>query len=69
MTKEDKKRQKEELKNLKAIEKANKEKLLKLYPFLNEESGIYILTREENLLEKRRQAHGTFYLWRVLKIW
>lgn len=35
-------------KQVKAIEKANKEKLLKLYPFLNEESGIYILTREEN---------------------
>lgn len=32
----------------KAIERSNKERLLKLNPDLNEESGIYFLTREEN---------------------
>lgn len=32
----------------KAIERRNKERLLKLNPDLNEESGIYFLTREEN---------------------
>lgn len=31
----------------KAIERSNKERLLKLNPDLNEESGIYFLTREE----------------------
>lgn len=31
-----------------AIQKANKEKLLKVCPTLTDESGIYILTREEN---------------------
>lgn len=33
---------------VKAIEKSNKERLLKANPTLNEESGIYILTRAEN---------------------
>jgi predicted GIY-YIG superfamily endonuclease len=33
---------------IKAIEKSNKERLLKVDPKLTEESGIYILTREEN---------------------
>jgi len=33
---------------IKAIEKSNKQRLLKIAPFLTEESGIYILTREEN---------------------
>ncbi len=37
-----------EFRQIKAKEKANKEMLLKLYPFLDEDSGIYILTREEN---------------------
>jgi hypothetical protein len=37
-----------DFRQVKAIEKANKEKLLKLFPFLTEDSGIYILTREEN---------------------
>lgn len=32
----------------KAIEKSNKERLLKVNPDLNEESGIYFLTREED---------------------
>lgn len=32
----------------KAIERSNKERLLKLNPDLNEESGIYFLTREED---------------------
>lgn len=35
-------------KQIKAIEKANKQRLLKVNSTLNEESGIYILTREEN---------------------
>lgn len=35
----------------KAIEKANREKILKLFPDLNDESGIYFLTRtDENLI-------------------
>lgn len=33
---------------IKAIEKSNKQRLLKVNPYLTEESGIYILTREEN---------------------
>lgn len=33
---------------IKAIEKSNKQRLLKVNPSLPEESGIYILTREEN---------------------
>lgn len=33
---------------IKAIEKANKERLLKHFPNLNDNSGIYFLTREEN---------------------
>lgn len=33
---------------IKAIEKSNKQRLLKVNPLLPEESGIYILTREEN---------------------
>lgn len=37
-----------ELRQIKAIEKSNKEKLLKLFPTLTEDSGIYILTRFEN---------------------
>ena len=35
-------------KQIKAIEKANKQRLLKVNPNLTEESGIYILTREED---------------------
>ena len=35
-------------KQIKAIEKSNKQRLLKVMPTLTEESGIYILTREEN---------------------
>lgn len=35
-------------KQIKAIEKSNKQRLLKIAPFLTEESGVYILTREEN---------------------
>lgn len=35
-------------KRLYAIEQKNKERLLKICPKLNEKSGIYILTREEN---------------------
>ncbi len=35
-------------KQIKAIEKSNKQRLLKVMPSLTEESGIYILTREEN---------------------
>ena len=35
-------------KQIKAIEKSNKQRLLKLVPDLTEESGVYILTREEN---------------------
>jgi predicted GIY-YIG superfamily endonuclease len=35
-------------KQIKAIEKANKQRLLKVMPTLTEDSGIYILTREEN---------------------
>ena len=37
-----------EFKQIKAIEKANKRRLLTAFPFLTDESGIYILTREEN---------------------
>lgn len=33
---------------VKAIEQANKKRLLKVAPYLTEDSGIYILTREEN---------------------
>lgn len=33
---------------IKAIEKSNKQRILKVAPFLTEESGVYILTREEN---------------------
>lgn len=36
------------IKRIKAIEKTNKERLLKINPALTEQSGIYILTREEN---------------------
>jgi hypothetical protein len=35
-------------KQIKAIEKSNKQRLLKVAPFLTDESGVYILTREEN---------------------
>ena len=35
-------------KQIKAIEKANKERILKVCPNVQEESGIYILTRFEN---------------------
>lgn len=35
-------------KQIKAIEKTNKQRLLKVNPSLTDESGIYILTREEN---------------------
>lgn len=37
-----------DFRQIKAIEKTNKERLLKVNPHLTEESGIYILTREEN---------------------
>ena len=37
-----------EYKQIKAIEQANKRKLLKAFPLLKENSGIYILKREEN---------------------
>jgi hypothetical protein len=37
-----------DFRKIKAIEKSNKQRLLKVAPFLTEESGIYILTREEN---------------------
>lgn len=37
-----------DLRRIKAIEKSNKERLLKVNPYLTENSGIYILTREEN---------------------
>ena len=33
---------------IKAIEKSNKQRLLKVMPTLSEDKGIYILTREEN---------------------
>ena len=36
------------LRQIKAIEKKNKEKILKVNPNLNEQSGIYFLTREED---------------------
>ena len=35
-------------KQIKAIEQSNKRKLLKAFPYLTDESGIYILRREEN---------------------
>ncbi len=35
-------------KQIKAIEKSNKQRLLKVMPTLSEDRGIYILTREEN---------------------
>ena len=35
-------------KQIKAIEKSNKQRLLKVMPSLTEDCGIYILTREEN---------------------
>lgn len=35
-------------KQIKAIEQTNKRKLLKAFPHLTEESGIYVLTRAEN---------------------
>ena len=37
-----------DFRRIKAIEKSNKERLLKVLPYLPDESGIYILTREEN---------------------
>nr|DAG81648.1 MAG TPA: GIY-YIG nuclease superfamily protein [Caudoviricetes sp.] len=37
-----------DFRQIKAIEKTNKERLLKVNPALTEQSGIYILTREEN---------------------
>lgn len=37
-----------DFRQIKAIEKKNKERLLKAFPTLTEDSGIYILTREEN---------------------
>ena len=35
-------------KQIKAIEQKNKQRLLKAFPELTEDSGIYVLTREEN---------------------
>lgn len=37
-----------DFRQIKAIEKTNKERLLKVNPALTEQSGIYILTRQEN---------------------
>lgn len=37
-----------QLRAIKAIEKSNKEMLLKVNPLLTENSGIYVFTREEN---------------------
>lgn len=37
-----------DLRKIKAIESANKKRLLKLFPHLVDESGIYILYRFEN---------------------
>lgn len=37
-----------DFRQIKAIEKSNKQRLLEVMPTLTEESGIYILTREEN---------------------
>jgi hypothetical protein len=37
-----------DFKKIKAIEQSNKRKLLKAFPYLPDESGIYILRREEN---------------------
>lgn len=39
---------KEELKRIKAIERANKERILKVCPNMPDRSGIYFLTRHEN---------------------
>ena len=35
-------------KQIKAIEQKNKQRLLKVFPDLTEDSGIYFLTRQEN---------------------
>ena len=40
--------EKMDFRRLKAIEKSNKQRLLKVNPFLPEKSGIYFLTREED---------------------
>ena len=40
--------QKKDMRQIKAIEKANRERLLKLNPELNDHGGIYFLTREED---------------------
>ena len=37
-----------EYRQLKAIEQSNKRKLLQAFPYLTDESGIYVLTRGEN---------------------
>lgn len=37
-----------DFRQIKAIEKKNKEKILELFPLIDETSGIYIMTREEN---------------------
>jgi hypothetical protein len=37
-----------DFRQVKAIEQSNKNRMLKVNPYLTEESGIYILTREEN---------------------
>lgn len=40
--------QKKDMKQIKAIEKANRERLLKVNPKLNDKPGIYFLLRQEN---------------------
>ena len=54
-----------QLRKAKAIEKANKQRILKHFPNVTEDSGIYILTREENGFKYAYVGQATHLLTRL----